>query len=118
MRFQDIIGLDTKLLGSRIREARERVGLSQEELAAAVSKDQGAISEYESGKRRLSATDLPALARALNVSLLYFYEGEVSGSDLDRAILHEFHQLPSTETKQAAIEIVRIFSDAMRLQSR
>jgi transcriptional regulator with XRE-family HTH domain len=118
MRFQDKSRLDSKLLGNRIREARERLGISQEELASAVSKDQGAISEYESGKRRLSAVDLPTLAEALKVSLLYFYEGEATGHDLDRAVLDEFHQLPSLELKKAAIEIMRVFSNAIRLHSQ
>jgi transcriptional regulator with XRE-family HTH domain len=109
--------LDAKLLGARIREARERMGLSQEDLASLVSKDQGAISEYESGKRKLAASDLPTFANALRVSLLYFYEGEISGYDLDQAMLSEFHQLPNAETKQAAIEIMRVFLRAMKLGS-
>src|SRR5258707_5650752 len=115
MSVWDIWRVDSKLLGAHIRQARERLGLSQEELAALVAKDQGSISEYESGKRKLSAIDLPIFARALNVSLLYFYEGEISGNDLDQAILDHFRQIPSIELKQAAIEIVRVFSDAVRL---
>ncbi len=98
------------MLGARIRAARERLGLSQEQLAAAVSKDQGAISEYEIGKRRLSAVDLPALARALDVPLLYFYEGDILESDVDRLLLTEFRRLPTLEAKQAVIDIVRILA--------
>ena len=65
--------MDPKILGERIREARERAGISQEDLAVAVGKDQRAISEYENGKRKLSVTDLPMFARTLRVPLLYFY---------------------------------------------
>ncbi len=109
--------MDPKILGSRIRQAREQLGMSQDELAIEVSKDQRAISEYELGKRKLSAADLPIFAQILKVPLLYFYEGEISLQDLDRAMLDEFQQLPSSEAKQTAIEIVRVFSNFSRLGS-
>src|SRR4051794_23244935 len=104
----NIAAVDSKLLGARIREAREKVGLSQEELASAVGKDQGSISEYENGNRRLFAIDLPAFARALRVPLLYFYEGDALPTDIDRLLLEEFRQLPSLEAQQAAIDIIRV----------
>jgi transcriptional regulator with XRE-family HTH domain len=113
MRFKDNTPLDSKLLGSRVRQARERLGLSQEEFAALVSKDQGAISEYENGKRRISAVDLPTFAQVLNVPLLYFYEGEIGVHDLERAMLQEFQYLPSSEAKQAVIEIIRILTNTL-----
>lgn len=106
--------LDPKLLGTRIRDARERLKLSQEELAAAVTKDQGAISEYESGKRKLAATDLPTFASALNVSVLYFFEDDDSPPELDSLMLETFRELPSAMVKHAAIQIVRILSDVAK----
>jgi transcriptional regulator with XRE-family HTH domain len=109
--------LNPKLLGIRIRDARERLQLSQEDLAEAVSKDQHAISQYENGNRKLSVTDLPAFAKALNVPLLYFFEGEISAEDLDKAIVNEFRRLPTDEAKKAAIEFMRIFSDTIGLFS-
>lgn len=102
--------MDLKLLGQRMRQARERLGLSQEEFANLVSKDQTAISEYENGKRKVFAADLPLFAQALNVSLLYFFEGETTASDVDRALLAEFHRLPE-EYQAGAIEILRVLAD-------
>jgi transcriptional regulator with XRE-family HTH domain len=110
MAFGNIISVDSKVFGARIRAARERLGMSQEDLAAAVSKDQGSISEYESGKRRLSAVDLPIFARVLRVPLLYFYEGDLLQTDVDRLLLDEFRRLPSSEAQQAALEIIRVLS--------
>ena len=109
MRFRNN-NLDLALLGLRIREARERRGMSQEDLAAAVSKDQRAISEYEAGKRKLAVTDLPRFATVLDAPLMYFFEEDVSLQDLDAALLNHFHQLPTPEIRQAAIDILRIFS--------
>jgi len=38
--------------------------------------------------------------------------------DLDQAILDQFRRLPNPEAKQAAIEIVRIFSDTFDFYPR
>jgi len=87
--------------------------MTQEALAELAGKDQRAISEYEFGKRRLSAIDLPDFARALDVSMLYFFEGEITQNDLDAVILQEFNRLPTSQSKQSAIELVRVFSDSI-----
>ncbi len=105
--------MDQKWLGLRIRQARELRGISQEDLAAAVSKDQRAISEYENGKRKLAVTDLPAIATVLEVPLLYFFEPDASPNDLDEALLNYFRQLPTPEAKRAAIDILRILSNTI-----
>lgn len=105
--------MNSRLLGARIRQARERLGMTQETLAERCEKDQRAISEYEHGKRRLSAVDLPLFAQALGVSLLYFFEGEISRHDLDAALLQEFERLPTPQAKRSAIALMRLFSDAL-----
>jgi len=110
--------LNAKLLGARIREARERLGISQDQLAEMVSKDQAAISAYELGKRRIAAVDLPIFAKVLNISILDFYEGEISPNDLDRAILTEFRKLPTVESKRSIIEIVRHICETINIHYR
>ncbi len=62
--------------GSRVRTARERAGLSQEQLAERVQLSghaltQKAISRIELGTRVVPDFELPLLARALNVSPLW-----------------------------------------------
>jgi repressor LexA len=104
-------------LGRRIRRAREQLGLSQEELAERVSRDQRAISEYENGKRRLSVTDLPTFARVLDVPLMYFFEDDITARDLDRLLLDEFNSLPSPELQKYAIELLRLFRAAVSVKS-
>lgn len=114
MRFGNIITLDALALGARIRQAREKQGLSQEEFADLISRDQRAVSELEHGKRRLAATELPIFAQALDVPLLYFYEGEITLQDMDTVVLKEFHRLPTSEAREYAIELLRVFSEAMQ----
>ena len=98
-------------LGQRIRTAREARGLSQEEFAARISRDQRAVSEYENGHRRLWATDLPTIAQALDMPLSYFYEEKLTPEGLEAMLLREFGRLPSERTKQTAIQIMRLLSD-------
>ena len=102
--------VDLDLFGARVRQARERRGLSQDELAELIHKDQRAISEYENGKRRLAAVDLPLLARVLDVSLLYFFEDDVNVHDLDRTLLEQFHEL-TPQAKRLLIKIAKVVLD-------
>ena len=61
-------------LGSRIKEAREKRGLSQRELASRVSKSPSAISSYESNVQTPPTDVLISIARALHVSIAYLID--------------------------------------------
>ncbi len=114
----DSAGLDQKHLGSRIRQAREKLGLSQEELAEMVSRNQAAISAYENGNRKIAAIDLPQFARALEVSLLYFYEGDDWNKyDMHRVLFEEFDRLPSPQIKRVVIGIIRSITEIVSLNA-
>ena len=108
--------MDAQQFGERIRLAREQRGLSQEDFAVMISKDQRAVSEYEHGKRRIAAIDLPLFAEALGVPLLYFFGNDVTPEDLDQILLQEFHRLPNLAAKQSAIDLVHTFRDALDRQ--
>ena len=115
----DSTGLNQKQLGSRIRQARENLGLSQEELAEMVSRNQAAISAYENGNRKIAAVDLPLFARVLEVSLLYFYEGdEWNKYDMHRALFEEFDRLPSPQIKQVVIGIIRSIAEIVTMNTQ
>lgn len=68
--------MNLKLIGSRIREARERLGLSQEDLANLIGKSQNAVSDYEHGRRAIRISELPELASALKVPIASFFGDE------------------------------------------
>ena len=65
-------------MAKRIRAARKTVGMTQAELAEKMGLDQPTIANYERGHRAINVTDLPRLAEILEVSILYFFEGEHS----------------------------------------
>ena len=107
--------MNPKQFGNRLRLAREQRGMSQEDLAYAVKKNQGAISEYENGVRKIYVTDLPKFADALDVPILYFFDDILTETDFHRALIQEFEKLPSNEWKQTVIEIVRNISETAAL---
>lgn len=53
---------DRKSLGARLREAREYLGLSQDEVAKVVGLARPAVSLIESGQRKVDALELKKLA--------------------------------------------------------
>ncbi len=56
------------MLGNRIREARTRLGLTQDELGGRLGIGKSSISEWEHGKRSPSIDDLTRLAEALSTT--------------------------------------------------
>lgn len=64
--------IDYKRVGQRIRQARQRAGLTQAELGEAVDCSNNHISHIESGQTKVSLTLLLRLAYALDTSLDFF----------------------------------------------
>ena len=106
--------LDEILLGSRIRQARERLNMSQAELAKAVKRDQRAISQYERGDRKLAAVDLPRFAEVLDVPIVFFFEGEVAFEQIDKLIAKELQSLPTQEARETLVRLIQLYSQSIR----
>ena len=68
-------------IGMRIQQAREELGITQQELAAKLGCTQAALSNYELGKRRLYLANLERIASALGKSLSYFTEPAADEDD-------------------------------------
>lgn len=64
---------DIERMGQRIRDARERLDMTQDELAALIGRTRDTVSHYETGNRAIVVTELPALAQALQVPIGYFF---------------------------------------------
>src|SRR6266545_1294152 len=62
-------------VGLRIRMRRKELGISQEKLADALGLTFQQVQKYERAANRVSASKLWEVARALNTSISYFYEG-------------------------------------------
>jgi transcriptional regulator with XRE-family HTH domain len=68
-------------IGMRIQQAREELGITQQELAARLGCTQAALSNYELGKRRLYLANLERIAAALAKPLSYFTEPAADEDD-------------------------------------
>ncbi len=82
-------------VGLRIRMRRKELGVSQERLAESIGLTFQQVQKYERAANRVSASKLWEVARALDTSIAYFYEGlgdpgEVAGSNLPRQDVHDF----------------------------
>lgn len=58
-------------LGARIRSARQRANLTQQQVAEALGVVAPALSHWESGRREPSVTNLRKIAAALGVSVAF-----------------------------------------------
>jgi transcriptional regulator with XRE-family HTH domain len=68
------MAVDALTLGTRIKDARERAGLTQAALATATSLDRSSLAKIESGTRRVSALELARLADAVDARIEWFVE--------------------------------------------
>jgi transcriptional regulator with XRE-family HTH domain len=86
-------------VGLRIRMRRKELGISQERLADSIGLTFQQVQKYERAANRVSASKLWEVARALNASIAYFYEGlsetpEAPGSNLPRETVQDFLMTP------------------------
>lgn len=66
--------MDIKLsVGKRVKELRNKLKISQEELADLACLDRTYITSVECGKRNISIVNIEKLAKALKVSLAEFF---------------------------------------------
>lgn len=65
-------------MAQRLREAREYVGLSQEDVARALGVSRPAITNIETGNRRVEAIELNKLAALYRQSVSFLLSGEDS----------------------------------------
>ena len=77
-----------KTLGERLREAREYLGFSQEEVATYLGVSRSALSNIESGQRKVDALELKKLASLYKRPVSYFTGDETEGESYGDDIAH------------------------------
>ncbi len=65
----------TKDLGNRIKELRQKTGLSQEKFALKIEMDRTYFASVEAGKRNIAIVNIKKIADGLGVSLSELFEG-------------------------------------------
>lgn len=62
-------------LGKRIKELRQKTGLSQEKFALKIGMDRTYFASVEAGKRNIAINNIKKIADGLGVSLSELFEG-------------------------------------------
>jgi transcriptional regulator with XRE-family HTH domain len=79
---------DRKQLGIRLREAREYLGLLQEEVANYLGIPRTALSHIESGRRRIDALELKRIAMFYKQPVGYFTGENLIEEGLPKDVAH------------------------------
>ena len=101
-------------LGEKLKEARKRGGLSQEQLAEKLSVSRQAVSKWDSDKGIPDIGNLKAIATLLNISIDYLLDND---SNIDKLVIKEsinlddFVKSGRCRCKQDAV-VLKKFNDA------
>ncbi len=79
---------ERKQLGERLRDARKYLGLKQEEVAACLKIQRTALSDIESGRRRVEALELTRLAKLYQQPVSYFTGEDAAAAALPADVAH------------------------------
>jgi transcriptional regulator with XRE-family HTH domain len=80
--------IDRQKLGARLREARDYLGLSQDEVAKHLGVPRTALSHIESGQRRIDALELKKVALLYKRPLAYFTGEAQANASLPDDVAH------------------------------
>ena len=101
-------------LGKKLKEARKKIGLSQEQLAEKLCVSRQAVTKWESDKGMPDIGNLKAIATLLNTSIDYLVDND---SNIDKLVIKEYINLDDFEKsgrcrcKQDAV-VLNKFNDA------
>lgn len=95
--------------GDRIREVREKRGMTQDQLADAAKISKGFLSEVENNKRNVSSENLLRLANVLGASADYLLRGET------KSPVHRQPVVISPELSEAAEELGLSYAETIQM---
>lgn len=91
--------VDAKTLGERIRDARKRADISQDDLGREVGLERTVVNKIEGGVRRVTALELSDIAAAVGVRMSSFFEDPIPA-----LVAHRSNQgLDTTDSKIDAL---------------
>lgn len=99
-------------MAARLRDAREYLGMSQDEVAAALKLSRPAITNIESGSRKVEAIELDQLAQLYGRSVTYFLSGEQADQTSSESVAFFARTLTGLSEKDLA-EVAR-FAEFLR----
>lgn len=108
--FQEIKSNNNKTIGDRLLEARNKKGLTQEQLRAVINVKGSQISKIESAQATISAWQIIELVKSLNISVSYLL-GEISEEEeRKKDTLRKFEKL-SVMQQRVVLEFIDFYYD-------
>ncbi|MFA5538967.1 MAG: helix-turn-helix transcriptional regulator [Gemmobacter sp.] len=108
-------------VGKRIRHRRWMVGMTQQQLADKVGIKFQQIQKYETGMNRVSASRLYDIARTLDVSIGFFFEGldvtedtvgaDILGDKEAMELVRAYYTIPEAQRRRL-FELARVLGEA------
>lgn len=108
--------IERRRLGERLREARKYLGLKQEEVAGYLKIPRTALTDIESGQRRVEAIELTRLAKLYRQPMAFFTGEDEAGASLPVDVAHLARRV-ATLSQQDRDELGR-FADYLRSRAR
>jgi transcriptional regulator with XRE-family HTH domain len=113
-RVQDV----DRHVGTRIRERRVMLGLTQQQMAELIGVTYQQAHKYEKGINRVAAGRLYKIAQALGVGVGYFFEGlgsdkAISATPQQRMLLElarNFVSIPERKHRDAICSLTRVLA--------
>lgn len=107
---------ERKRLGERLRNARKYLGLKQEEVAAHLNIPRTALSDIESGQRRVEALELARLAKLYHQPVSYFTGEDAAAAALPADVAHIARQAADLSVQDR--EELGRFAEYLRARSQ
>jgi transcriptional regulator with XRE-family HTH domain len=107
--------VERRQLGERLRDARKYVGLSQEEAAAILKLPRTAVTDIESGQRKVEALELKRMAELYRQPVSHFTGDDTATIPLSADVAHLARQAASLSAKDRK-ELER-FAEFLRVRS-
>lgn len=109
-----------KYVGSKIRQRRIMMGLTQQQLADLIGVTYQQAHKYERGINRVSAGRLFEIARVLNVTVSFFFEGMDNADDpavnqrerLCLELTRNFSQIQNMKHQEALTHLARVLAQS------
>ncbi len=113
---EDEDAVERRRLGDRLKEARKYLGLRQEEVATYLKIPRTALTDIESGQRRVEAIELSRLARLYRQPVAFFTGEDVASASLPIDVVHIARQVADL-SQQDRDELGR-FAEYLRSRAR
>ncbi|HEY2414281.1 MAG TPA: helix-turn-helix transcriptional regulator [Pirellulaceae bacterium] len=78
---------ERETIAARLKEARERAGLSQGQVAKRLNLHRPTVSEIEAGRRRIAAEELDEFAALYRVSVEWLVRGSDTDANAEEVLL-------------------------------